>query len=169
MMEASVRITGKLHTTEEDFLKLKKTIETFREVCNNISEIAFNERCFNSIGLHHLTYKDIRIKYNLPANLVVRARDKVVSTYKKEPKKKHIFKGLNMDLDQRLLSIKLGEEIIVSIATVEKRIKTKFVIESDQKELLKYPMLKAKLVLRANEFYLQVNVREGSALEKNSY
>ncbi len=158
-MEANVSIVGKLHTTEEDFLKLKKTIETFREGCNYISRIAFKEECFNAAALHHLTYKKVRMKYNTPANLAIRARDRVVITYKKNRKKEHIFKGLNMDLDQRLISIMFGEEINVSITTLEKRVKGKFIVDSAQKELLKNHLLKAKLVQRANELYLHIIVR----------
>ncbi|MFX1507489.1 MAG: hypothetical protein ACFFDC_15505 [Promethearchaeota archaeon] len=158
-METDI-ILGKLEPTEEDSLKLKKTIRTYREVCNYISEIAYNESCFNSIALHHLTYKEVRLKYNVPANLAVRARDKVVLTYKKNKKKLHIFKSLSIDLDSRLLSISLSnEDVVVSIATINKRIKSKLLIDPSRKELLKQPIVKAKLTLETNMFFMKIVVR----------
>ncbi|MFX1286268.1 MAG: hypothetical protein ACFFB5_21725 [Promethearchaeota archaeon] len=159
-METSNIILGKLEATEEDFLKLKNTIRTYREVCNYISEIAYNEGCFNSVALHHLTYKEVRFKYNIPANLAVRARDKVVLTYKKNRKKLHIFKKLSIDLDSRLLSISSNkEEVVISIATINKRVKSKLLIDPSQKEFLKHPIVKASLRLEANEFFMSIVVR----------
>ncbi len=159
-MQPSYTISGKLETSKEDSSKLKNTIRIYREVCNYISNIAYNEGCFNSVALHHLTYKDVRLKYNIPANLAVRARDKVVSTYKKNRKKLHFFKSLSIDLDNRLLSILLNEEeVVVSIATINKRIKSKLLIDPSQKEFLKHPIVKARLTLEANEFFMKIVVR----------
>lgn len=159
-METSNIISGKLEITEEDSSKLKNTIRTYREVCNYISKIAYNEGCFNSVALHHLTYKEVRLKYNIPANLAIRARDKVVLTYKKNRKKLHFFKNLSIDLDNRLLSILLiEEEVVVSIATINKRIKSKLLIDPSQKEFLKHPIVKARLTLGANEFFMKIVVR----------
>ena len=155
-------ILGKLEPTVEDSSKLKNTIRIYREVCNYISTIAYNEGCFNSVALHHLTYKEVRIKYNIPANFVVRARDKVVFTYKKNRKKLHIFKKLSIDLDNRLLSISSSssnEEVVVSIATIHKRIKSKLVIDPSQKEFLEYPILKARLTLEADKYIMSIIVR----------
>ncbi|MFX1515953.1 MAG: hypothetical protein ACFFC6_06565 [Promethearchaeota archaeon] len=140
---------------------MKNTIRIYREVCNYISIIAYNEGCFNSVALHHLTYKEVRIKYNIPANFVVRARDKVVLTYKKNRKKLHVFKRLSIDLDNRLLSISpsSNEEVVVSIATINKRIKSKLVIDPSQKEFLEYPIKKARLTLEAGEYIMNIIVR----------
>ncbi len=159
-METDIIISGKLEPTEEDSSKLKNTIKTYREVCNYISEIAYNESCFNSVALHHLTYKEVRLKYNIPANLAVRARDKVVLTYKKNKKKLRIFKSLSIDLDSRLLSISLSnEDVVLSIATINKRVKSKLLIDPSQKEFLKQPIVKAKLALEANKFFMTIVVR----------
>lgn len=159
-METNYTISGKLETTEEDSSKLKNTIRIYREVCNYISEIAYEEGCFNSVALHHLTYKKVRMKYDIPANYVVRARDKVVLTYKKNRKKLHIFKRLSIDLDNRLLSMSSNGEVVVSIATISKRIKSKFLIDPSQKKLLKQPIIvKARITLEASEFFMSIVVR----------
>ncbi|MFX0013484.1 MAG: hypothetical protein ACFFB2_14445 [Promethearchaeota archaeon] len=159
-METNYIISGKLEITEEDFSRLKNTIRLYREICNYISEIAYNEGCFNSVALHHLTYKDVRLKYNIPANLVVRARDKVVLAYKKKRKKLHVFKRLSIDLDNRLLSVSINEEGgVASIATINKRIKSKLIIDPSQKEYLKHPIMKAKLTLEVDKFFIKIVVR----------
>ncbi|MFX0125902.1 MAG: hypothetical protein ACFFAE_19935 [Candidatus Hodarchaeota archaeon] len=159
-METDIIISGTLEPTEEDSSTLKNTIRTYREVCNYISKIAYNESCFNSVALHHLTYKEVRLKYNIPANLAVRARDKVVLTYKKNKKKLHFFKSLSIDLDSRLVSISLNDEdVVLSIATINKRIKSKLLIDPSQKEFLKQPIAKARLTLEANKFFMNIVVR----------
>ena len=160
-------ILGKLEPTVEDFSKLKNTIRIYREVCNYISTIAYNEGCFNSVALHHLTYKEVRLKYNLPANFVVRAREKVVFTYKKNRKKLHVFKKLSIDLDNRLISISSSnEKIVVSIATIHKRIKSKLVIDPSQTEFLKYPIIKARLSLEADKYIMSIIVRPKHVSDK---
>ncbi|UCG00436.1 MAG: hypothetical protein JSW11_12405 [Candidatus Heimdallarchaeota archaeon] len=147
---------------------MKNTIRIYREVCNYISTIAYDEGCFNSVALHHLTYKEVRIKYDIPANFVVRARDKVVLTYKKNRKKLHVFKRLSIDLDNRLLSISSSsnEEVVVSIATINKRIKSKLVIDTSQKEFLKYPIIKARLTLEAEKYIMSIIVRSEHFIDK---
>jgi predicted transposase len=166
-METDVNVIGKLIVSDEDFQKLKRAIITFREACNYISEIAYNEGCFNSVALHHLTYKKVRMKYNLPANLAVRARDKVVTAYKKNRKKLLLFKGLNMDLDRRVINILSDDDnIIISIRTLKKRVRSKFLIEPAHEKLLNTPIVRAKLTLRANELFLNILFRpEKSIIE----
>ena len=159
-METDIIISGKLEPSEEDSSTLRNTIRTYRDVCNFISKIAYNESCFNSVALHHLTYKEVRLKYNLPANLAIRARDKVVLTYKKNKKKLHVFKKLSIDLDSRLLSISLSDEdVVLSIATIKKRIKSKLLMDPSKKEFLKQPIVKAKLTLETNKFFMNIVVR----------
>ncbi|MFX0183560.1 MAG: hypothetical protein ACFE95_10805 [Candidatus Hodarchaeota archaeon] len=158
-MLTQISVEGKLEPNEEDFLKLRNTLKIYREVCNYISKIAYNEGCFNSVALHHLTYKKVRMKYNLPANLAVRAREKVIAAYKRSRKKLLVFKSVSMDLDSRLLSISSNENVVVSITTINKRIKSKFVIEPSYKRFLKNPIVQAKLILRSNEFILIAKLR----------
>jgi len=158
-MEATKTVVCKLDCTKEEFDKLMKTVIAFKDACNYISEIAWNQRCFNPVALHHLTYQDVRMKFRLPANLAVRARDRVAKSYKKDRKKLHKFTTLSMDLDKRLFTLRRNDWT-VSIATIEGRVKPKLAIGEYQRELLKNPTRDAKLVYRRDtkEFYIHITV-----------
>ena len=156
-MEATKTVICKLDCTKEEFDKLYRTVIAFRNACNYISEVAWNRRCFNPVALHHLTYQDVRIKFSLPANLAIRARDRVAKSYKKDKKRMHKFKALSMDLDKRLFTLRRNDWT-VSIATIEGRAKPKLAVGEYQRELLKNPVRDAKLVYRrgTKEFYIHI-------------
>jgi predicted transposase len=69
-------VVGKLDLSAQDKERLERTLELFADACNAISQVAFTERCFNSVALHHLTYQDIRQRFNLHANYTARARER---------------------------------------------------------------------------------------------
>jgi putative transposase len=92
--------------------------------------MAFGQQCFNPVALHHLTYYEIRQRFNLHANLAVRARDRVAKAYKtskakKQPLKPLTFKPQSLDLDARLFRLFLkDDEVWVSLAACDgKRVK----------------------------------------------
>ena len=156
-MEVTKTVVCKLDTTEEDFRKLMDTVKAFRDACNYISEVAWNNRVYNPVALHHFVYYETRERFNLPANLAIRARDRVSKSYKVSRKKQHKFRKLSMDLDKRLFTL-LRNEFRVSISTIEGRVKPKLAIGDYQKELLKNPVRDAKLVYRTKEFYIHITV-----------
>jgi len=160
-MEATKTVVCKLKTTEEEFEKLFKTAVKFRDACNYVSEVAWNNRCFNPVALHHLTYYEVREKFNLTANLAIRARDRVAKTYKTNRKKQHKFKQLSIDLDKRLFTLLRNGEFRVSIATIEGRVKPPLDIGDYQRELLKNETRDAKLIYRKkdNRFYIHITVK----------
>jgi len=110
-MEVIKTVICKLDVTEDEFKKLMDTVKAFRDACNYISEVAWERRCFNPVALHHLVYYETRERFKLPANLAIRARDRVAKSYKTNRKKQHKFRQLSMDLDKRLLHF-LGMESI---------------------------------------------------------
>jgi putative transposase len=123
-------VVAKLDLSPQDKERLNRTLGVFAAACNAISQVAFGQRCFNPIALHHLTYQDIRQRFNLQANFTVRARDRVAKAYKilkakKQPMKLLTFKAQSLDLDAQLFRLFWkGDEIWVSIAACDgKRVK----------------------------------------------
>jgi IS605 OrfB family transposase len=123
-------VVAKLDLSAQDKERLERTLDVFAAACNAISQVAFGQRCFNSIALHHMTYRDIRQRFNLHANYTVRARERVANAYKilkanKQPLKLLKFKARSLDLDARLFRLFWkGDEAWVSIAACDgKRIK----------------------------------------------
>src|SRR5207249_2390989 len=68
--------------TPEQAATLKAVMQAFNAACNCVSALAWEKQIFNPIALHHLTYRDLRERFGLPAQLAVRAIAKVADAYK---------------------------------------------------------------------------------------
>ena len=99
---------------------LRRTMVRFNEACNYIADIAFANRCANKIALQKIVYYDVRERFQLSAQLTIRAIAKVVEAYKRDKSRKPNF-GLYSGIiyDQRILSWKGLEH--VSLVTIEGR------------------------------------------------
>jgi putative transposase len=104
-MELSKTVVCKLEPSEESAQRLIGTLEAFLDACNYISKTAFERRVFNPVALHHMVYRETRDKFKLPANLAIRARDRVAKAYKQRRNKLLKFTKLSMDLDERLFRL----------------------------------------------------------------
>jgi IS605 OrfB family transposase len=136
-MELSKAVVCKLKPSAEDFEKLLSTVEAFRDACNYISKVAFERKVFNPVALHHMVYRETREKFNLPANLAIRARDGVAKAYKQRRDKLLKFTKLSMDLDERLFRlIYKPDGIYASISTIQKRVKPPLDIGEYQRKIL---------------------------------
>jgi predicted transposase len=82
LMRLSKTVVCKLKPSQEDAQRLIATLEAFLDACNYISKTAFERRVFNPVALHHMVYRETRDKFKLPANLAIRARDRVAKAYK---------------------------------------------------------------------------------------
>ncbi len=126
-MKLTVKV--KLIPTVEQKASLIKTIEVFNEACNYISQIAYKEKTFGQVGLHHICYRIVREKFGLSAQFTVRAIGKVSESYRFERKRLHIFKKHSaIVFDQRLLSFR--NLSLASMLTVNGRIKVPVVFGS---------------------------------------
>ena len=159
-MEIVKTIVCKLKVSKKNKEILLKTMELFRDACNYISEIAWKQKCFNPVALHHLTYRKVREKFKLPSNLCIEARDRVAKSYKTDKSKLHEFKSLSMDLDYNLFSIKQKEDkFLVSIATIKGRIKCELDIGDYQRQYLENAKpTYATLHYRNKTFFLHIAI-----------
>lgn len=116
-------IRCKLDLTDKQREALLETIRMYSEILNATSEIANEHKGLsNKVALHHVTYYDIRDEFpDMPAQLVISARDKVAEAYKREKNKLHIFSPYAaVRLDARTFSIRVDEEK-VSISSTRGR------------------------------------------------
>jgi len=160
LMELSKTVVCKLKPTVEDSEKLLKTLKAFRDACNYISSFAFERKVFNPVVLHHMVYRETRERFNLPANLAIRARDRVAKAYKQKRNKHLKFTKLSMDLDERLFRlIYKPDGIYASISTLQKRVKILLDIGNYQKKLLEDAKpTHAVLVYRNKAFFLHITI-----------
>jgi predicted transposase len=117
----------KLITDAEQHRKLLETMKRFNEACNEISRVAFENQTFSKVKIQKLCYYDIREKFGLSAQMVVRAIGKVAESYKADKKCLHTFKETETIVyDDRILSFK-GLEY-ASILTLEGRMEVPMII-----------------------------------------
>ena len=113
----------RLYPLPEQSEQLLKTMERFNAACNVISKIAFDNKTFGKIKLQQLCYYDIRDKFKLSAQMVVRAIGKVAESYSDKNKRdsRHFFKPHGAIVyDDRILTVKSID--MVSILTLDGRI-----------------------------------------------
>lgn len=75
-------ISIKLNTTSEQSEKLLALQSEFNSICNNIVPYVVDNRCWNRVALHHLTYYTLREQSKLGSQMVCNAIHKVCTSYK---------------------------------------------------------------------------------------
>lgn len=125
----------KLIPTSSQSPQILSTMEHFNLACDYISQIAFSKKVFSQVKLHKLTYYAVREKFNLSAQMAVRAIGKVCESYKVDKKAQHSFKPYGAIVyDQRILSFD-GLEF-ASILTLDGRIKVPMVFSDYHQEII---------------------------------
>ena len=111
MKKLTKTVKCKLVLNDMQFNSVKNTLAAFNNACNDILKISAENRTKNKFRIQKLCYHDIKNRYRLPANLVVRAIARVSAS--KKPK---TFNGLSFDLDARTFSFKNMKASMSSIS-----------------------------------------------------
>jgi len=144
----------KLQPTDAQAADLKRTLEVANAACNQISDVAWATRTFGKFQLQKLVYRDVRARFGLTAQVVIRCIAKVTDAYKLDRSTRRTFKPLgSIAYDARILSWKLDAQE-VSIWTVDGRQKLPFVCHPRAIELLSGERGESDLCLIDGEFYL---------------
>jgi transposase len=144
----------KLQPTQAQADSLKRTLITANAACDSISGIAWETRTFGKFALQKLVYQDVRARFGLTAQVVIRCIAKVADAYKLDRKTRRIFKPLgSIAYDARILSWRLERDTI-SIWTVDGRQTIPFLAHQRAKELLQGQRGESDLCLIDGEFYL---------------
>ena len=147
---------------------LGKTIDSFAQACNYVSQIAFeNNYLSQRLTLHRLTYKDIRAHFPLTAQMACSAIKQIAGVYTsmKSNGERHlaIFKPTSILLeggvrgrDFRLIS----KAQMVSISTIEGRIKVPYLLGAHQAKYLtdSWDIGAATLIRRKKGIFLNVTL-----------
>lgn len=147
----------KLVTDEIGKKVLLKTMEAFNRACDEIAETCFNNKSASKFNVQKEVYHTIKKKYNLSAQLVIRAIAKTCEAYKINKKKKPKFlKHGSITYDQRILSFK-GLNLQypqVSLTTIEGRRSFNIQIREYFKGRSERVKGQVDLIYRKGEFYL---------------
>jgi IS605 OrfB family transposase len=111
----------KLASTPEDHGALLRTIETFNAACNAIAAVAYEHHIANKLRLQLLVYYDIRQRFGLSSQMVIRAIAKASEAYKRDRAIKPTFRAHGaMTYDQRICSFPTPDR--VSLLTLDGRV-----------------------------------------------
>lgn len=140
----------KILPSDDQRLLLLRTIEEANKACDYISDVAWNNRTFGQFKIHHLCYDDVRQKFKLSAQMVVRCISKVADAYKLDKKKRREFRTYGaISYDARILSYKGNG---VSIWTTDGRQKIPFVCHNNA--YIPYFKGEADLAFKKGKFFL---------------
>jgi IS605 OrfB family transposase len=163
--------TTKLLPTSEQRQRLLQTLEQANAACQSISDVAWANKAFNRVRLHHLTYYPVREQFELTAQLVVRCIGKVSDAYKLDKKTRRVFHQHGaVPYDDRILTWYIGKQT-VSIWTLDGREKIAFVCGERQKALLPHQQGESDLVYRNGAFYLfaTCDVPDGEPIDPEDF
>lgn len=144
----------KLQPIPEQHQALLETLEQANTACNYINDVAWQNRAFNKYSLQKLTYYEVKARFGLTAQMVVRCISKVADAYKLDRKTQRAFSPHgSIAYDSRILRW-YAEKQEISIWTTQGRQRVPFVAGQRQLELLKQQRGESDLVLIDGTFYL---------------
>jgi putative transposase len=135
-MKATVTLKIKLEAPEQVSQCLSETQKAYVVALNHTSQVAFEKKVFNSVALHHVTYRDVREITRLPANLACSARCMVAEAYKRDKEKRHRWKeAAAMRYDARTLTVKLDQQY-ATLTTLDGRARVSLVLADYHRQYL---------------------------------
>ena len=144
----------RLYPTDEQKRSLLQTLEAANDVCNRISDYAWNKHVFRQYDLHHALYHPLREATGIAAQVVVRCTAKVAAAYKLDRQTKRVFKPRGaIAYDDRILSWEYDNQA-VSIWTVDGRQRMNYGAGERQRYYLQYRQGETDLVYFNGLFFL---------------
>lgn len=142
----------KLICSKEQKQHILETLELSNKACNYISEQAWSNKTFSQFRLHQLVYYDVKTRFKLSAQMIIRCIAKVADAYKLDRKRKRTFrKHAAQPYDARIF--KMNDEQ-VSIKTIYSREKIPYVAGKHQKKLLAFRKGEVDLMYLRGNLYL---------------
>ena len=143
----------KLQPTSEQAQLLHQTLERANQACNAISKTGWEAEVFRQYNLHKLVYRDIRNDFGISAQMTIRCIAKVADAYKLDRKTQRRFrKYAAQPYDDRIL--RFCSDDIVSIWTLEGRIKVSTQLGDYQRRLLPFRKGEVDLMFVRKQWYL---------------
>lgn len=160
-----------LLVSEQEKVRLLATMVRVNEACNWLAPQAFALHTADKLRLHKLYYREIRERFGLSAQHVVRLISKVCEAYKRDKSILPHFKEHGaIPYDQRIYSFKNGLDR-VSLLAVDGRMTVPCAIGAYHRARLDGARGQADLVYRKGKLYLFVTVEvpDGSPIDPEGW
>lgn len=133
---------------------LKETLERTNAACNYLSEVGWKAKVFGQYDLHNLAYRDTKNKFVIVSDMVIRCIAKVADAYKLDKKVQRVFRNHSAHpYNHHILNFSKKDDI-VSISTIEGRLKIPFVMGEYQRKFFPFRKGESDLLFVRNKFYL---------------
>ena len=157
-MEATRTIVLKLDPTAEQAAEMDATLGAFAGACNHIAEVCRRIDSTNRVKVQHTCYDQVRAKFGLSANLVIRAIARVCTALKVPEKVRSGFRPTSADYDARIFSFR-ERDWTVSLRLLDSRVQIGTIPGEHQKCALKGARpTAAQLVKREGQFFLHIQL-----------
>lgn len=127
-MKSILTISCKFQPTPEQVAKIEATLKAFADACSYINQVV-DSKMTNNVRIQTLVYDDIRLKFNLSANLAVRAINRVAGnrkTAKQQGEEVKAFQPTSADYDARIFAYREKEQSVsLTLVGGRERIKMK--------------------------------------------
>lgn len=144
----------KLQPTDEQRGYLLETLERANTACDYISAVAWENNVFGAFKLQTLAYANVRERFELSAQVVIRIISKVSDAYRLDKKTQRVFRKHGaIAYDDRILKWYTTLQR-VSIWSVGGRLNIPYQCGDRQRELLKAQKGESDLVYSKGEFFL---------------
>lgn len=145
---------AKLLPTEEQAQALRETLERANAACDYVSAWAWEHQTFRQFAIQKALYQDVKARFALTAQVVVRVIGKVADAYKLDKKTQRTFRPTGaVPFDDRILRWYVSHSQ-VSIWTTQGRMRIAFACGDRQRQLLATQHGESDLVLVGGSFYL---------------
>jgi len=139
--------------------RLRETVERFNEACNWLAGVAFDSKITRAFDLHKVAYRDLREKFDLPADMAVRCLAQVCDAYKRDKSIRPTFRK------HAAVPYSMGKNIgfkgvdRVSISTLNGRVIVPFIMGKYQADRFTLKKGQSDLMLRKDgKWFLVVTV-----------
>ena len=154
-------VSIKLSTTPEQEKVLRQLQQEFNSVCNKIVPIAVENRCWNRVALHHLSYYPMREETDLGSQMVCNAIKAVCDAYKVLKKKRadkvpvvNFKQTASVHFDKRTYTLK---DKNISLYTLSGRILIPLILGTFQERYLQQGSPKeAELLYRNGQWFFNL-------------
>lgn len=171
VMKQVITIVVKLQPSSEQVAKLEATLQAFADACNYVNEHT-DSKLTNKIAIQSLVYQTIKEKFNLVANMAVRACARVAANRKVAKHKGKPVKGFDpssMDCDKDLFRFR-EQDWTVSLATIHGRERIALHAGNYQRGKLKTrnPTSAQLCKHRDGKYYLHIQIKDDAPDPKDT-
>jgi len=157
-------VSIKLDITPEQHVVLMLLQKVFNKACNFVASIAMENRCWNRVALHHLSYYQIRLNQTnatlgsqMACNVIKNVCDayKVLKIKKTETVPRIVFRQTSsVHFDKRTYSLKDG---VISLYTLSGRILVRMHVGAFQQSYLQRSYAKeAELIYKRGQWFFNL-------------